>query len=114
MVGSNHFQLIMSYLERAFWAVIITGLLFRIIQDRLTRIIKVNAKVIDKYNVPRKQYENKTSSENATDYMVAFDCKGRTKKFFVDLLVYDNLHKDDQGLLTYRGSHFIGFDHNKA
>lgn len=113
MSGSNHFQLIMNYLERTFWAVIITGLVFRLVQDRLTRIIKVKARVIDKYNVPYVQYGNNAPPRNVTDYTVAFDCNGRTKKFLVSLLVYDTLQKDDQGTLTYRGSHFIGFDHKQ-
>ncbi len=107
----NRIPFIMNCLIWFFWAVIIIGFVFRIVQNHLTRLISVKARVIDKYHVPYVQYGSRIP-KNVTDYTVAFDCNGKTKKFFVSLWVYDTLNKGDQGTLHYRGSRFVQFDHN--
>lgn len=100
---------VMNYLTAAFTVVIAVGLAVRFYRNRLSKQIAVKARVIDKYAVAHVQY-GKGAPQNITDYTAAFDCGGRTKKFFVSCLVYDGLQKGENGILTYRSSHFIGFE----
>ncbi len=101
---------VINYFFDILFAVIGIGLAVRFFKDRYSKKITIKAEILDKYETAHPQV--KMWVQTVTDHTVVFDCGGETKKFSVSALAFQGMQKGDKGVLTYRGSHFIGFEHN--
>lgn len=96
-------------MEFGFIAVIVIGLLIRFLRSHVGKPVRVNATIVDLYRAQHTKYGYAQPARNVSEFTAAFDCEGKTKKFFVSAFVYGTLRRGQQGVLTYRGSRFLDF-----
>lgn len=95
-----------------FMALILLVIIIRMVVSFFKKPIKVNARVIDKYQSQgtRYDFENRKGFRDVFYNTVCFDINGRIKKFNVSPLAYDFLQKGMQGELKYVDNKYIDFD----
>lgn len=96
-------------LEIGLAAVIVLGLLARVLRDTVRKPVRVKAEVADLYQTQHTQSYHSQPARNKTEFVAVFDCGKAVKKFFVSAFVYDTLRKGQRGTLLYRGSRFLKF-----
>ncbi len=105
--------LVGGIIHTAIWIFFIlayAGVLIRLSLNYFGKKISRRAVVIDKYMTQYKLVDTRAPSHTKTQYILTFACGKRTLKFKVSLWVYDTVEKNAKGILTYRGTRFIGFE----
>ncbi|GEM_PF-2076936 len=93
-----------------FFILVYVSVLVRLGLNYFGKKVGRQATVIDKYMTQYKPVGSRLTPQTKVQYILTFTCGQRTLKFKVSPWVYDTVEKNDKGILTYRGTHFISFE----
>ncbi len=100
---SNVIHVFLVILLLLCWLLIIT----KLIQNRFAPVKTVRAEVVDTF---RSKIISKSPGVGQQErYFVVFEADGKRISFAVSEFSYRSYEKEDQGMLTYKGSQLISF-----
>lgn len=96
----------------AFWLVLIGGMAYRLLRDRVTRKKKTRAQILRKRDSTCENFTQfgALGRRHITSFMLECRIQGKVRTFEVSPLLYDRVEAGQEGLLTYQGSRGIDWE----
>ena len=91
-------------------AIIVFGIIIRVIKNLITKEKSIKATVIDKQSYDKQIYRKSQAPFIRKEYVITFLCGNKKKYFNVSELSFGNYKVNQKGTLKYKGNQIIDFN----
>ena len=90
-------------------AIIVIGIIIRVIINLITKEKSIKATVIDKQSYDKQIYTKSQAPFIRKEYVITFLCGNKKKYFNVSELSFGNYKVNQKGTLKYKGNRIVDF-----
>ena len=91
-------------------AIIVIGIIIRVIINLITKEKSIKATVIDKQSYDKQIYTKSQAPFTRKEYVITFLCGNKKRYFNVSELSFGNYKVNQKGTLKYKGNQIIDFN----
>ena len=91
-------------------AIIVIGIIIRVIINLFTKEQSIKATVVDKQSYDKQIYRKSQAPFIRKEYVITFLCGNKKRYFNVSELSYRNYKVNQKGILKYKGNQIIDFN----
>ena len=91
-------------------AIIVIGIIIRVIINLITKEKSIKATVIDKQSYDKQIYTKSQTPFIRKEYVITFLCGNKKRYFNVSELSFENYKVNQKGTLKYKGNQIIDFN----
>lgn len=106
----NNFGNIVNFIFALIGAIIVIGIIIRVIINLFSKEKSIKAIVVDKQSYDKQIYRKNQASFTQKEYVITFLCGNKKKYFSVSELSYRNYKVNQKGTLKYKGNQIIDFN----
>ena len=103
------FRNIVNFIFTLIGAVIVIGIIIKVIINMYSKEKSIHAVVVDKQSYDKQIYRKSQAPFTRKEYVITFLCGDKKKYFNVSALSYGNYRINQKGSLRYKGSRLIDF-----
>ena len=105
----NSFGNMVNFIFALIGAIIVVGIIIKIITNIFSKEKSIEATVIDKQSYDKQVYRKSQAPFMRKEYVITFLCGNKKKYFNVSELSYKNYRVNQKGILKYKGNQIISF-----
>ena len=106
----NNFGNIVNFIFALIGAIIVIGIIIRVIINLFSKEKSIKAIVVDKQSYDKQIYRKSQAPFTVKEYVITFLCGNKKKYFSVSELSYRNYKVNQKGTLKYKGNQIIDFN----
>ena len=106
----NIFGNVVNFIFVVIGAVIVIGIIIRVIINIFSKEKSIKAIVVDKQSYDKQIYRKSQAPFTRKEYVITFLCGNKKKYFNVSELSYRNYKVNQKGTLKYKGNQMIDFN----
>ena len=105
----NNFANIVNFIFALIGAIIVIGIIIRVIINLLSKEKSIKAIVVDKQCYDKQIYRKSQAPFMRKEYVITFLCGNKKRYFNVSELSYRNYKVNQKGTLKYKGNQIVDF-----
>ena len=105
----NNFGNIVNFIFALIGAIIVIGIIIRVIINLFSKEKSIKAIVVDKQCYDKQIYRKSQAPFMRKEYVITFLCGNKKRYFNVSELSYRNYKVNQKGTLKYKGNQIIDF-----
>jgi len=106
----NNFGNIVNLIFALIGAIIVIGIIIRVIINLFSKEKSIKAIVVDKQSYDKQIYRKSQAPHTRKEYVITFLCGNKKKYFNVSELSYRNYKVNQKGTLKYKGNQIVDFN----
>ena len=107
----NNFGNIVNFIFALIWAIIVIGIIVKVIINLFSKEKSIRAIVVDKQSYDKQIYRKNQAPFPRKEYVITFLCGNKKRYFNVSELSYRNYKINQKGTLKYKGNQIIDFNY---
>ena len=105
----NNFGNIVNLIFALIGAIIVIGIIIRVIINLFSKEKSIKAIVVDKQSYDKQIYRKSQAPFTRKEYVITFLCGDKKKYFNVSEFSYRNYQVNQKGTLKYKGNRIVDF-----